>query len=227
MWGKIGAVVVAAAIAAILVFLAMLASGPPGAPTATISATPNPSAQTTYSVTVTYQENSLVTPSFFGWNGQALVVTAWWTSPNGVRNTVEQSEHMVASVLSSHGTTYTIGSTFSFTIGAQCTTTCATTVLNVTVVAYGINPTGNLWSSATGPNSTTVFSNVPAYNAVPAAAPPPSAPYDLSLFGALTGALGMALVAVTVAKPNAYTAIGAAGAFVLVATFVVVWGGIL
>lgn len=222
MWGKVGAVVVLAAVAAILVFMGLLASGPPGAPTAAISSTPNPAATTTYTVTVSYQEYSLVTPSFFGWNGQAMIVSAYWTAPNGAKTVVEQQQHMVASVLSSVGDLYTIGTTFSFTVANQCASGCAGDVMNVTVTAYGINPMGDYWSSATGPASTITFSNVPAYDAAPASVPAaPSGVYTGSLAVGFLGAFAAALAAITVARPNVYTGISAA-AVVLVAGAVVV-----
>ena len=230
MWGKVGAVVVLAGVAVVLVFLGALASGPPGSPTAAISTAPSPAQGTTYTVTVSYQEYSLVTPSFFGWNGQALIVSAYWTAPNGAKTVVEQQQHMVASVLSSHGDLYTIGTSFSFTVAAQCSSSCAGDVMNVTVTAYGINPTGDFWSSATGPAATATFSNVGAYTSAPAAGAAPGGIYTASLAIGFLGALGASLAAVTVARPNAYTGVAAAVAWgaagVAVAAAVLVMGAV-
>lgn len=239
MWGKVGVAVAAAAIIMLTAFLALLASGPPGAPGAAISTAPNPSAATSYQVTVEYEERSLLTPSFFGWNGQAAVLSAWWTWNGGTRNVIEQSQHMVTSVLSSSGDVYTLGTTFTFDIGAQCaaSVSCAGDALNVTVQVFGINPMGALWSSASGPSATFTFSNIAGYSQLDGVVSPPAvtgavsfapgaaptAAYLFELFAPLTIAGATLLLAVTYFRPNAYTAIAGALGVVALGAELLVW----
>ena len=207
----------------LLAVLAFLSSGPPGAPTATNSQAPDPTASHTYTVTVEFAEKSLVTPSYFGWGGQASVVSAYWQVDNGVHNLIVQNQHDVVSVLSSSGDTYVLSTTFSFTIGSQSSTSCATTVLNISVTAYGINPMGAAWSSATGPASTVVFSNVGVYNTAPSSVPAaPTGTYYAELLGSITGIFVVALAGATAFKPNWYTAVGTGVAAVVLAAEVVV-----
>ena len=199
MHPRLIAAAVAAGIAVVLVFMALLASGPPGAPTVTISQQPNPNSAETYTISVEYREYSLLTPSFFGWNGQSSVVNAYWIGASGAKNVVEQDQHMVTSVLTSSGGLYTLGTTFSFAVPQQCSSTCSGNELSIVVSAYGINPMGEGWTSATGAKTTATFNSSTTLSQDPVAPPlPPTGPYYFELYGALTmaglaGSLGAAV----------------------------------
>lgn len=223
MWAKVGAVAATAAIVVFLLFMVAISQGPPSAPTAAISATPNPSVASTYLVTLSFTEQSVTTPNLLGWTGPAVVYSAAYTNAAGTKVWLNQAQRVGVNVLSSTGSTYTMGTTVSLTVPAICTS-CTYQILNVTVSAYAIVPSG--WTSFTGSNSTYLFSSQPTYNLVPRVAVVNQGPYYLEVYGVLTAVATAIALCVFILKPNPYAGIIAvlAGAifWVEVLVFIVV-----
>lgn len=233
---KVGAAIIAGAIAAVFVILAFLAQGAPGAPGAMLSTAPNPAVGTSYTATVEFQQYSVTTPDFFGWQNPSMVVSVSYTLANGALSTPIQNARLGANVLSSSGDLYTMGATVVFTIPATCSGTgCAGTVLDIAVTSYGIVPTGNMWASATGPTTTVVFSNVAHTSSTATSGntttglssgplpAPPSSGFDFQLYGGLTVGVSALAFAFAAFRPELAIA-GGLGLLVFAAEFVILAG---
>jgi hypothetical protein len=176
------AVVAAAAIFVIVMGLAAFVSiGAPGAPTAQLSGTLNPSVAQTVQITLESQVYSTVVPnSIFNLGSNLLYTVTYWNAANQPVN-VLFNQHAAASVLTSTGFLYTIGTTISVSIPALCTaSTCGTFIENLTVTATAqVQSYATLWAS---PISVIAFSTAAIYQHIPAL----TAPYAGSWLGELT-----------------------------------------
>lgn len=153
-------------VAAILVVLALLAQGTPGAPTAQLSGTLNGSQAATYQLTLSAQIYAVLPPA----NAiQAGTFVYSITQPNGIGNVTTIAQNQVANfAVTGHPSwdLYIVSATVTFTTTAICSgTNCGGTPMSLTVTAQAIE--NSVLGSQVGPKATIVFSTNSAQQSIP------------------------------------------------------------
>lgn len=197
-------VVLLAGIGAIIVLLvtAFTASGAPSAPTATISATPNPSQAQTLVVTLQTQLYSFQPPNSIDLLGTQFLYTVNVTTASGGTNTVASNQKVAASVVSQSGQLFTLTATVSVSVGALCSTSCGSFIDNITVTAQSLSPTyPKFWSS---PTSVIVFSNAAVFDKGPTNPPVSYGSFALEFYVPITAALAVGFVMAAVYRPSTW-----------------------